>query len=442
MNYVTEYDIGVNKPHIPKKIHDNWQKILDSLATIADVPSALIMHVLPDKIEVANSSKTRPLDNPYEVNASEHLGCGLYCETVMKEKAELHVKNALKDDDWKDNPDVAIDMISYYGLPLLWPDETVFGTMCILDKKDLDPSDLIKKLMGVFRKAVENELEILEQHHLQKELLKNEVYRQTKQINTQNTKLIELNENLEERVKDEVEKNKKQQVIMFNQSRLAQIGQIISMLAHQWRQPLATISMDANNILLDIALDTLDEKNLKNTHENIVNTSQDLSNTINNFRNFYASNENTVTEKIDDTISKALNIIKQSLIDYNIEIIEEYSSIEEIELYDKEIMQVILNILKNSQDNFKVKDTKKPYIKISTKNNTISICDNGGGISEDVIDEIFDPYFSTKDEKNATGLGLYMVKMIIEEHHNGKVVAKNTDEGVCFTIEFAVISEK
>jgi len=102
-------------------------------------------------------------------------------------------------------------------------------------------------------------------------------------------------------------------------------------------------------------------------------------------------------------------------------------------------MQVFLNILKNSQDNFKEKGTKNPQISIHTydtkKNVKIEFCDNGGGIPKEIGEKIFDPYFSTKNEKNGTGLGLYMSKTIIEEHHQGKLHTENRDTGVCFIIE-------
>ena len=101
------------------------------------------------------------------------------------------------------------------------------------------------------------------------------------------------------------------------------------------------------------------------------------------------------------------------------------------------MIQVVLNILKNAEDNFLEKDIKEAYIKITTNDKVISICDNGGGISDDIIDKIFDPYFSTKDEKNGTGLGLYMSKRIVEEHHKAKLKVENTDDGVCFKIELA-----
>ena len=95
-----------------------------------------------------------------------------------------------------------------------------------------------------------------------------------------------------------------------------------------------------------------------------------------------------------------------------------------------------LNILKNSLDNFIEKQITEPEITITIKEKSISFCDNGGGIPDEVMPKIFDPYFSTKDEKNGTGLGLYMSKIIVEEHHHGKISAKNNDDGVCFTIEF------
>ncbi|NOR57516.1 MAG: EAL domain-containing protein, partial [Sulfurimonas sp.] len=150
-----------NKPKVPNDVLSVWQEMVDSISIIANVPASLVMHVLTEKIEVARTST--PRKNPYEIGASEHLGCGLYCETVMKTKNPLHVPNSLKDEEWKDNPDVALGMISYYGLPLLWPDKTLYGTICILDSKDLKVSEHIKQLMSIYRQAIENDLKILEQ---------------------------------------------------------------------------------------------------------------------------------------------------------------------------------------------------------------------------------------------------------------------------------------
>ncbi len=98
------------------------------------------------------------------------------------------------------------------------------------------------------------------------------------------------------------------------------------------------------------------------------------------------------------------------------------------------MMQVILNIFKNAEDNFRDKKITDAKITIRTFKNSLFICDNGGGIPKDIMPNIFDPYFSTKDEKNGTGLGLYMSKTIVEEHHNGTLHVENTDKGVCFII--------
>ncbi|NOQ31853.1 MAG: PAS domain S-box protein [Helicobacteraceae bacterium] len=231
---------------------------------------------------------------------------------------------------------------------------------------------------------------------------------------------------------------------LLQQSRLAQMGEMISMIAHQWRQPLSAISSTSIDLQTKIILESSQIEDKKDVAEfatyfdtkleDINNFVQILTTTIEDFRNFYKPNKDSVTIKLEEVIKKSLNIIQASLISDNIEIIEEHNATESIELYESEMMQVILNLLKNTQDNFKEKNTQNPYIKIVTKNKSIEICDNGGGIPENIIEKIFDPYFSTKHEKNGTGLGLYMSKTIVEEHHHGKLSATNSENGVCFKI--------
>ena len=115
---------------------------------------------------------------------------------------------------------------------------------------------------------------------------------------------------------------------------------------------------------------------------------------------------------------------------------EEYTEQIKIEMFTNELTQVILNILKNAQDNILEKKTLNPYIKIVSNKHSLSISDNGGDIPQEIIDKIFDPYFSTKNEKNGTGLGLYMSKLIIEEHHSAELLVENKEDGACFTIRF------
>lgn len=120
-------------PEIPESFLARWQNTTDVMAGIFDVPAGLIMRVLPGEIEVLVSSRGE--ENPYEAEDKAKLDTGLYCETVMSTRRMLHVPYALEDPEWAQNPDVAMNMVSYLGVPLFWPDQQVFGAICVLDNK-------------------------------------------------------------------------------------------------------------------------------------------------------------------------------------------------------------------------------------------------------------------------------------------------------------------
>jgi len=161
--------------------------------------------------------------------------------------------------------------------------------------------------------------------------------------------------------------------------------------------------------------------------------------TIENFRDFYKPSKEKKYVAINSSIIQALDIVEASMKTKSIIINKEYNSKKELALFNHELMQVFLNIFKNAQDNFEDKKIDNPIMSIITSDIEngirVDICDNGGGIADEIKNSVFDPYFSTKDEKNGTGLGLYMSKMIIEEHHGGKFYFKNIDDGVCFSVE-------
>ncbi|MDA7818180.1 HAMP domain-containing histidine kinase [Sulfurimonas sp.] len=247
-------------------------------------------------------------------------------------------------------------------------------------------------------------------------------------------------ENLEHIIEEEIEKRKKHEHLFMEQSRQAQMGEMISMIAHQWRQPLASISATSIDMQIKIELDKFDlndedKKYFTNSCSQIDLLVHTLTTTIDDFRNFHKQDKTLVEITFEEIVNKSLNIIKASLNSDNVNISTEFKTDKKIQMFDNEMTQVILNILKNSQDNFQEKKTQDPYIKIVTEDNTISISDNGGGIENDILNKIFDPYFSTKSKKNGTGLGLYMSKIIVEEHLGGKLRVTNTEEGVCFKIE-------
>jgi len=268
------------------------------------------------------------------------------------------------------------------------------------------------------------------------------------QLKEESEKVHTLNHTLEEKIAQAIKETEKKEKLLQQQTRLAQMGEMISMIAHQWRQPLSAISSAVLSIQTKQAskkfnLEVTQERNqflhfIDTKHTRISEYVQVLSNTIDDFRNFFKPDKNRELVTLTTPIQRALSIVQISMNSKNIQITTEFLDDTSIYMYQNEIMQVILNILKNAEDNFIEKDIKKPIIKIRTKKSDttyiIFICDNGRGIPEDIITHIFDPYFSTKDEKNGTGLGLYMSKIMIEEHNNGKLSVINDKNGACFKI--------
>lgn len=173
--------------------------------------------------------------------------------------------------------------------------------------------------------------------------------------------------------------------------------------------------------------------------DSIENITQHLSKTIDDFREFFKEEKVKKTTTLEDIINKALNIIKPSLDLKTIKILTHYNCNKELSTFSNELIQVILTLLKNSQEVIENNNIKNASIEIKTyfQNNNyyIEIKDNAGGIAEEILDKIFEPYFTTKSNFNGTGLGLYMSKTIVEEHCGGKIKAINKDAGACFIIK-------
>ena len=149
----------IPKPGVPDQILDQWQGIVDLMTTICRVPAGLIMKAHPSEIEVLVSAQAQ--DNPYQSGERASLNTGLYCETVMSGKESLLVPNALKDPNWDHNPDIPLGMISYMGYPLLWPDDDIFGTICILDNRENYFSAQIDNYVKLFKANIENYLALM-----------------------------------------------------------------------------------------------------------------------------------------------------------------------------------------------------------------------------------------------------------------------------------------
>ena len=235
---------------------------------------------------------------------------------------------------------------------------------------------------------------------------------------------------------------KKQSDIMMSQSRHAAMGEMISMIAHQWRQPLSTISMGANNMLADIELEIIEANTFKKMLHEILSQIQHLSKTIDDFRNFLKPDRSKHNTTVVAVMNDVLGIMNKSLENNNIDVSLNSKNDTEVLIYSRELLQVFLNILNNAKDVFVElsKEDKLINIEIYEEDNYVvtTICDNGGGIADDVITHIFEPYFTTKEKKNGTGLGLYMSKVIVEEHLQGSLDVYNSNEGACFKVSVPI----
>ncbi len=247
----------------------------------------------------------------------------------------------------------------------------------------------------------------------------------------------EMREAVEE-IADAHKQVEKKDKLMFQQSRFAQMGEMISMIAHQWRQPLNRIGATTATIQFDVFFDKLDKDKLIKYTDDIALQSQHLSDTIDDFRNFFRIDKEMDVTTFCEQVKSVLNIIGESIQSYGIKLIKDLKYKNEFTTYSNELKHVIINLIKNAEDVLVEKEIQDAYIKIRTykENNVkvLEISDNGGGVPEDMIDNVFDPYFSTKSKKNGTGLGLYMSKIIIEDHCGGQLLVSNDENGAVFRI--------
>ncbi|MBP9490686.1 MAG: cache domain-containing protein [Aliarcobacter sp.] len=232
---------------------------------------------------------------------------------------------------------------------------------------------------------------------------------------------------LQEKFKKYQSEKTKQENIITQQSKMAAMGEMIGHIAHQWRQPLSSISTSSSGMKLQKQMDILEDNFLIEGLEQINQSVQYLSTTIDDFRNFYKPNKNKTNFNISDTIDKVINLINSQFKANGIKIIKNTDDIK-INNYENELIQVIINLLNNARDELVKKadaDEKLIFINIlQNENNLIlEIKDNAGGISPDVKDKIFDAYFTTKKDEG-TGIGLYMSNQIIE-NMDGKIEVSN-----------------
>ncbi len=228
--------------------------------------------------------------------------------------------------------------------------------------------------------------------------------------------------------------------MIISQSRLAALGEMIEQIAHQWRQPLNTISLLNQDIYFKSQLSTLKTEDIEKLHTKVDESVAYMSNTINDLREYHLGDTAQVPVAIEDVIRVSISLNEAVLKFSNILVKCECGETNLISANKNELVQVFMNIIKNSIDAIKSNDIKKPIISISShlidKEIFIEIEDNAGGIDDKIMHKIFDSYFSTKKAEFGSGIGLYMSKSIIERNADGEIDVENTEHGAKFTIKF------
>jgi C4-dicarboxylate-specific signal transduction histidine kinase len=240
--------------------------------------------------------------------------------------------------------------------------------------------------------------------------------------------ILDKKNEFEQKLEDEIALNQQQQKLIQQQSKLAAMGEMVGNIAHQFKQPLSVISTVSSHIEIKQMMGTLEDEDLLEQLKIINNSVNYLSNTIDDFRNFFSENKKTKDFLVSESLEKAYELLISRFHNAAIEFVCPKSNIT-IHGVQNEFLQVVMNIFSNAVDELKNKDDDDKILKCSITQDdqrvTVSINDNASGIDESIIDSIFDAHFSTKQEKEGSGIGLYMSKKIITENFNGNIYAKN-----------------
>jgi len=324
-----------------------------------------------------------------------------------------------------------------------------FTTFMKNNKSDSNKKDLVKKNISNIQTLLVSIDQLVKLHYIAYNKLLNE-------IKTQKTRqneglfiitfiLISIGSMITFRILKDINKvvllQEEQDKVMYQQADMAQMGEMIGNIAHQWRQPLSTISVAASGIKLHQELNSLTNEIINENMNGIVKNTKFLSETIDTFRDFIKEEKKYEKAVLQNVIKKVIDITNSSLKNNHIKLIDDidYSKPIVLTTISKELSQVIINIINNAKDIIMEKKIEDSWIKIEMyESETFAILtveDNAGGIADDIIDKVFDPYFTTKHKSIGTGLGLHMSRKIIHDSLNGILHVKNSKNGARFYIE-------
>ena len=233
-------------------------------------------------------------------------------------------------------------------------------------------------------------------------------------------------------------KIERQHILLMQQSRLAQMGELIGMIAHQWRQPLNIMGLSITRIETEKMFGKLDDATFESIMKKMEAQINYMSQTIDDFKGFFQQDMELQETNLHALVQESIDLLKELFKSSDITISNEVDDRLLVRVFPNELKQVTLNILNNAKDALMEHPVQAKYIRVTAgqtdSETSIAIIDNGSGIKPEIIDKVFYPYFTTKFESQGTGLGLYIAKLVVEDHMHGTITAENSREGTCITI--------
>ncbi|HEY0585936.1 MAG TPA: GAF domain-containing sensor histidine kinase [Pseudoduganella sp.] len=441
---------------------DKWQQVLDLIASLIKVPAALIMRVEPPSIKVFLSSHSD--GNPYEEHELAPLNTGLYCETVMARRGQLLVPNALADPAWCSNPDIKLGMISYLGLPLVWPDEHVFGTICVLDRKENAYSELHMRVLEQFRSVVERDLRQVFQReqraHEDAQLRAEEAERVRAEFAVLRAgeqralqQLQQLNNHLEERVAERTVELKKAMEQIIVAEKMATVGRLVTGIAHELNTPLGNMMLGATSLAdrFDTVYRQASEQRLTQASlRQLLDDGRQACALIerNGSRagDLIASFKQVAVDQdcqerrlfmLNETIENLLRALGPAIRQGKLQLEATVPPGLQMDSYPGHIEQILAKLVSNSIVHaFAGREDRRARISASLRGDAVELVyeDNGQGIDPVIQPRVFDPFFTTRVGEGAQGLGLSVVLNAVQAILKGSVrLDSRLGEGVRFT---------
>jgi signal transduction histidine kinase len=430
-----------SEPAIPDPILEEWQKIVNLMAEMLDVPAGLIMRIVGEEIHVFVSSGTE--GNPYHRGDSEHFwGSGVYCETVVNKNHELLVPNALFDEAWKNNPDVRLNMISYLGYPIRWPDGKPFGTICVLDCKTNSYSEKYKRLVNQLRDIVEIHLEIIYTEAQRGRALERLVDERTASLQVAVAQQIDANNRvlseMSQRKKTE-ESLRKAQDDLERISRITTMGELAATIAHEVNQPLCSVLANGNACLRWLAGCESNSQNLEEVRqavERMIRDGKRAGDVISRLRNFFkASGAEKTSLNLNEVVEGIVMLVRRELERNHVLLRTDLSErLPPVQGDSVQLQQVLLNLILNAVDALVDVVDRPRELTIVTRPESggvrVEVKDNGVGIEKEKLESIFQSFYTTKT--NGMGLGLSISRSIIGNHGGQLIAQPHTGPGTTF----------